>query len=133
MNNKTPTMTELMELQSNTFVRYVQNILLPAIAKKSDKIDLDIQSGTIGFDIPGNKFFVFATPFFDGNDGIPVTVFTDDPKFETEEGMVQTVDSNDMIHFPIAEMTMDVNRDVERYFLTIKLFILNKWKVSIDF
>lgn len=103
------------------------NVLIHRIAfKESKHCWLEGMSGCLAWEAAGeSKYghfdYVFATPFWEDENVIPV-------QFTTKEG--DYIGGED-IPFPMSELTMDLEKDVQRYCETIRNFLKEKYGIIV--
>jgi hypothetical protein len=104
--------------QTDKQTDYLYEKLIPAILKADKRIDLDNKGGSLMLPLAADKgivvngsvwFLVFATPFWEESNGIPIDVGNDDGSYAEGE----------TIPF---RLTYNVTTDVKNY-----LAKLNRW------
>ena len=74
------------------------------------KLSIDRHAGTFEWNKPGNAYTIMATPFFDGQENLPINIVDDDGK-DTLSKIIRWKPTKDMV------------KDFDQYFRLLKPFI----------
>lgn len=108
-----------MKMTPDKRADYLYQKLIPAIEKKDKRITVDPMAGSISIALDSDNgivadknvwFFVYATPFWEDSNGIPIAVGNDDGTY---------AELNDTIPF---RLSYNVARDVKNYLVKV-----NRW------